>query len=185
MTRSILLGVVLVFAPACAASSAARNAPPPPDGGAGAGPSEASPRLPDFRLSTIDGDRFVLSDHVGKDVIVISFWATWCMPCLAELPHLSDLYVREKDNGLVVVAVSMDEPNTQSEVAPMARRLGLEMPVAIDDEQRAVRLYNKGRDAPMTVVIDRSGQIVKAQAGFNPGDEVRLEEQVRALLTRS
>lgn len=146
---------------------------------------EATAELPDFQLTTIDGDRFVLSDHVGRDVIVISFWATWCMPCLAELPHLSELFEEERDNGLMIVAVSMDEPNTQSEVAPTARRLGLEMPVAIDAEQRAVRLYNKGRSAPMTVVIDRTGRIVKAQSGFNPGDEKRLADQVRELLSGS
>lgn len=185
MTRCHLLGVLLVLASGCATSGSSPAPAASSSAGDTAGPSDTNPRLPDFRLSTIDGDRFVLSEHVGKDVIVISFWATWCVPCLAELPHLSDLYEREKGNGLVVVAVSMDEPNTQAEVAPTARRLGLEMPVAIDDEQRAVRLYNKGRNAPMTVVIDRAGQIVKAQAGYNPGDEVRLEEQVKALLTES
>ncbi len=154
--------------------------------GAPAAPSAASPRpsLPDFRLRTIDGERFVLSEHVGRDVIVLSFWATWCLPCLAELPHLSELYERRRSEGLTVVAVSMDEPSTQAEVAPTARRLGLKMPVVVDEEQRAVRLYNKNRDAPMTVVIDRDGIIKKAQAGFQPGDEERLEELLSTLLTR-
>lgn len=142
----------------------------------------AASTLPDFRLQTIDGDRFVLSDHVGRDVIVLSFWATWCKPCLAELPHLSEMYDELNRDGLVVVAVSMDEPNTQSEVAPTARRLRLQMPVVIDAEQRAVRLYNKGRDAPLTVVIDRSGNIVQSQAGYHPGDEAKLKTKLEALL---
>jgi peroxiredoxin len=184
MQRVLLAFSLVAYAGGCAASSAPSAESPASSTRAGSAPASAS-RLPDFRLTTIDGERFALSDHVGEDVIVISFWATWCMPCLAELPHLSDLYEREKDNGLVVVAVSMDEPNTQAQVAPTARRLGLEMPVVIDDEQRAVRLYNKGRDAPMTVVIDRQGQIVRAQAGYSPGDEARLEAQVRALLAQS
>ena len=51
--------------------------------------SASRPTLPDFRLRTIDGEKFALSNHVGKDVIIISFWATWCMPCLAELPQMS------------------------------------------------------------------------------------------------
>lgn len=185
----LCLALLALFLGACASGTqaAASGAAPAPSE-APAATAEASPsvqKLPDFRLRTIDGERFALSDHVGKDVIVISFWATWCMPCLAELPHLSDLYQREKDKGLVVVAVSMDEPNTQSEVAPTARRLGLEMPVVIDDEQRAVRLYNKGRKAPMTIVIDRRGQIVKAHEGFNPGDEARLEQELALLLAQS
>lgn len=177
------LVVVAALSGACAATTPSTSTPAESAPQAAAAATTA--RLPDFTLPTLDGDRFSLSDHVGRDVIVISFWATWCAPCLNELPHLSELYEKAKDQGLMVVAVSMDEPNTQAEVAPMARRLGLEMPVVIDAEQRAVRLYNKGRDAPMTVVIDRSGRIVKAQAGFNPGDEVRLEEQVMALLPTS
>lgn len=188
----VLAGLFMLVAAGCAsatspsAESDSQNSDSPaPAGAPSANASRSGPKLPDFRLSTIDGDRFALSDHVGKNVIVISFWATWCAPCLNELPHLSDLYEREREQGLVVVAVSMDEPNTQAEVAPMARRLGLEMPVVIDADQRAVRLYNKGRAAPMTVVIDRAGRIVKAQAGFNPGDEVRLESEVKKLLQKS
>lgn len=180
----LLAGLLALAFPACSAPTGSARTdeslkgdhPPRKPSGA---------KLPDFQLETIDGERFTLSDHVGRDVIVISFWATWCVPCLAELPHLSELYERRRDAGLVVVAVSMDEPNTQAEVAPTARRLGLQMPVVVDDEQRAVRLYNKGREAPMTVVIDRDGQIVKAQAGFNPGDEKRLEAQVEQLLAQS
>lgn len=195
--RALLAALALaVFACASATASGPRLEATDGSNGASAGETTQSSsrttpvgpgiaRLPDFRLTTIDGERFALSDHVGKDVIVISFWATWCVPCLAELPHLSSLYQREKDKGLVVVAVSMDEPSTQAEVAPTARRLGLVMPVVIDDEQRAVRLYNKARNAPMTVVIDRAGRIVRAQAGYTPGDEEKLEAEVLDLLARS
>jgi peroxiredoxin len=139
-------------------------------------------KLPDFSLETIDGETFTLSEHVGREVIVMSFWATWCVPCLAELPHLEKLYVAEKDRGLVVVAVSMDEPTTQSEVAPTARRIGLTMPVVLDTDQLAVRLYNGQRNAPMTVVIDRAGKIVRSSPGYQPGDEEALATEVRALL---
>ena len=178
---------LLLGAAACASSPEAASGPQASAAASTRETTEGARRatLPDFSLTTIDGERFSLSDHVGRDVVVISFWATWCMPCLAELPHLSELYEEQRSEGLVVVAVSMDEPSTQAEVAPTARRLGLRMPVVIDTEQRAVRLYNKGRDAPMTVVIDRDGQIVKAQSGFNPGDEAKLAQEVRALLAES
>lgn len=169
------LALTLLFLSACAAPSA--NAPP-----AGAPAADSTKKLPDFTLSTIDGEQFRLSDHVGKEVIVMSFWATWCMPCLAELPHLEQLYQSEKANGLIVVAISMDEPSTQSEVSPTARRIGLTMPVVLDTEQRAVRLYNRGRNAPHTVVIDRGGQIVVSSSGYTPGDEEALSQQVRLLL---
>ena len=145
--------------------------------------AKTAAKLPDFTLETVDGGEFTLSDHLGSKVIVMSFWATWCMPCLAELPHLEELYQAEKDNGLMIVALSMDEPTTVAEVAPTAQRLGLTLPVALDTEQRAVRLYNRGRNAPMTVVINKKGKIVRAAAGYNPGDEVALAKEVRGLLT--
>ncbi|MCA9550067.1 MAG: TlpA family protein disulfide reductase [Myxococcales bacterium] len=144
----------------------------------------AAAKIPDFTLETVDGERFTLSEHVGQEVIVMSFWATWCQPCLAELPHLDALYQQEKDNGLLVVAVSMDEPTSQAEVAPTVARLGLTMPVVLDTEQRAVALYNRSRNAPMTVVIDKGGQVVRASAGYNPGDEEHLAEEVRGLLAQ-
>ena len=174
-----MTGTLRIAALAICASCVSQT---PAGKGTGAAPAKAPPKLPDFTLETVEGDRFTLSDHVGKSVIVLSFWATWCAPCLEELPHLQKLYEAEKANGLVIVALSMDEPTTVAEVAPTARRLGLTMPVALDTEQRAVRLYNRSRDAPMTVVINRAGQIVKSHAGYNPGDEVALADELRALL---
>ena len=149
-----------------------------------AAPAGEVAELPDFTLETIYGEQFTLSEHVGKKVIVLSFWATWCAPCLAELPHLDALYQEEQDNGLLIVAVNMDEPATQSEVAPAASRIGLPMPVVLDTEQRAVSLYNRSRNAPMTVVIDRKGKVVRATAGYNPGDEEALAEELRGLLAK-
>lgn len=177
--KRALLSLLLLAACAGSQSGAPRRDP-------AAGPSEAAAdaQLPDFSLETIDGETFTLSDHVGRDVIVMSFWATWCNPCMAELPHLDALYQAEKDQGLVVVAVSMDEPTTQAEVAPTAHRLGLTIPVVLDTDQQALSLYNPKRAAPMTVVIDRNGKIVRASAGYQPGDEAALAEEVRALLSQ-
>ena len=83
---------------------------------------------------------------------------------------------------MLIVAVNMDEPATQAEVAPTASRVGLTMPVVLDTEQRAVSLYNRSRNAPMTVVIDKKGQVVRASAGYNPGDEDALAAELRGLL---
>jgi peroxiredoxin len=181
LPSALFASSLLALAAGCAAP--AREAPAP----ASAVPAEAQradARLPDFSLATIDGETFTLSEHVGREVIVLSFWATWCVPCIAELPHLEELYQAEKERGLLVVAVAMDEPSSIAEVAPTARRLGLTMPVVLDGQQQAVRLYNRSRSAPMTVVIDRQGAIVRSTAGYNPGDEERLAEEVRALLSR-
>lgn len=174
---------------ACASQKPAEDAAKPAAKAAEGGEKKAAPAasasaLPDFALETTEGETFRLSDHLGKDVIVMSFWATWCEPCKVELPHLEDIYQDMKEQGLVIVAVSMDEPTSVAQVAPTAQRLGLTMPVALDTDQRAVQLYNRSRNAPMTVVIDRAGRIVKQAAGYNPGDEKKLAEELAQLVAK-
>lgn len=187
MNRTLPLLLTAALTGCATGSGADKGAAPEPaaksDAPAKAEASEATAStLPDFTLETIYGEQFTLSEHIGKEVIVLSFWATWCAPCLAELPHLDALYQEEQANGLLIVAVNMDEPATQAEVAPTAARIGLTMPVVLDTEQRAVALYNRSRNAPMTVVIDKKGQVVRATAGYNPGDEDALAEELRGLL---
>ncbi len=178
------LMMALLLTAACAQSQKASEPAKTTDSKSSPATKSTAAKLPDFTLETIDGSQFTLSDHVGRDVIVMSFWATWCGPCKVELPHLDALYNEEKENGLVIVALAMDEPTTVAEVAPTAQRLGLTMPVALDTNQRAVALYNRSRSAPMTVVIDKQGRIVHQAAGYNPGDEVKLAQAVRTLLAQ-
>src|SRR5580704_16754609 len=66
---------------------------------------------PDFTGRDVDGRAFRLSDHVGKQVVLLDFWATYCEPCKAELAHLEDLYAKGKPRGLLVVGIAMDRPD--------------------------------------------------------------------------
>jgi peroxiredoxin len=138
--------------------------------------------LPDFALNTVDGDTVHLSDYLGKQVVVLSFWDTWCEPCKTELPHLQALYAKHKSEGLVVLAVAMDDPSTISAVAPYVRRSGYTFPVLLDAETKAANLYNRQKNAPYTVVIDRAGKIASEKPGFEPGEEKVLEEELVKLL---
>ncbi|MGI5863281.1 MAG: peroxiredoxin family protein [Myxococcales bacterium] len=136
----------------------------------------------DFTLNTVDGRKVSLSDHLGRDVVLINFWATWCTPCVYEMPHLQALYEKHKDEGFIVLGVAMDGPETIASVAPFVRRHSIGFPVLLDEETRAVSLYNPQRAAPFNVLIDRSGRVVSAREGFNAGDEKSIEAAVVALL---
>lgn len=136
----------------------------------------------DFSLRDTTGKTVRLSDYLGQRVILLSFWTTWCGPCAVELPQLQRLYTVHAAAGLMVLAISMDGPETLAEVAPRARRYGLEFPVLLDEETRVVRSYNPKRAAPYTVLIDRQGSIVAAREGYATGDDVKLERQIEALL---
>jgi len=178
MRRSLVFAVPSVLALSlglvgCATAPAGSPASPATSAG-----------LPDFELPTVDGDSFRLSDHLGKSVIVMAFLDTWCEPCKSELPHLSEIYRTHKDEGLLVVAISMDDPTTAAQVAPYVKRSGYTFPVLLDRSTQAANLYNIHKSAPYTVVIDRQGNIASEKAGFEPGSEKNLESELIKLLAK-
>jgi peroxiredoxin len=147
-------------------------------GGGGGGDGAESSDVTDFTLNDVDGNSVSLSQYAGKGKpVIISFWATWCKPCVAEMPHLQRLFDAKK---AIVLAISLDGPETEAEVAPFVKSKGFTFPVLLDTETRAASLYNPRRAAPFTVIIDKVGKIVKRREGFNPGDEVQLEADIDA-----
>jgi peroxiredoxin len=135
----------------------------------------------DFTLRDLDGKQVHLSDYGGK-VVLLDFWATWCVPCAAELPQLEQLYDQRKGDGLVVLGIAMDGPESVAQVVPFARRYNLTFPTLLDEETRVVNVYNPKRVAPMTVLIDRRGIIARVRNGYNAGDEKLIADDVANLL---
>jgi peroxiredoxin len=136
----------------------------------------------DFTLRDTEGRQVHLSDFLNHDVILIDFWATWCVPCEAELPHLESMYKQYKDRGFVVLGIAMDGPETIAQVGPFARRYDLSFPVLLDDETKVVGVYNPKRTAPLSILVDKKGQIARVRSGYSAGDEKLIEEDVRSLV---
>ena len=182
---SVLLGAGLALnLGACAATGSATR----PDTGASASSSGNSSvddgtgaSAPDFSLRDVNGQDVRLSDFAGK-VVLIDFWATWCVPCEAAIPHLQEMYERHKDEGLVILGVSMDGPETMALVAPFVQRYRLTFPVLLDEETRVTSLLNPKRAAPLQVYVDRQGRIARVRQGYTPGDEKFIEDDVVRLL---
>jgi peroxiredoxin len=135
-------------------------------------------------FSAVDtvGRTFQLKDHLGKDVVYIDFWATFCQPCLAAMPHLKALHERYAAKGFTVVAVSMDGPESIGDVRAFVERNKLPFPVVLDEDSSIAAALNPRKSAPLGVLIDRSGKIVKVHEGYNQGDERGLDEEVAALV---
>jgi peroxiredoxin len=139
---------------------------------------------PDFQLKDLAGQRVVLSELLGKGPILISFWATWCKPCVKELPHLNDLYKKYKDRGLLVMAISEDGPRSLSKVQSFVAGNRWDFLVLLDDNCAVQRKFNF-RAVPYVVLLDKDGRIVHSRMGYRPGDENVLEEKLLPLLSAS
>src|SRR3954465_5649210 len=165
--RLVFVASILTSAlAACGPSGTSTAGGGPASGGTGttgAGGDEGGTGgdVTDFTLTGIDGNQGSLSQYVGKGPILLSFWATWCKPCVSEMPHLQRMYEARKGSGFVVLAISLDGPETEAEVSPFNKTKGSTFPGLIDPETRAASLYNPRRAAPYTVIIDRRGKVYK------------------------
>ena len=114
----------------------------------------------------------------GK-VVFIDFWASWCEPCKKELPALQKLQDSLGSSGAVVIAISLDEDPAEARIFASRRKLTL--PLLSDTKGAVADKYKLGK-MPTSVVVDRSGVVRFVNAGFEPGDEKVLENQIRKLL---
>jgi peroxiredoxin len=139
------------------------DAGPASRAGAIAGMPAGTPR-PAFRLADLEGRMRDVSEWDGK-VLVVNFWATWCPPCLREIPHFVAMHDRYAGKGLVVVGIAIDDPERS---AAFAREHGISYLVLLGEEDGAEAsrlLGNRQGVLPYTVVVDRSGRVSFSLAG--------------------
>ena len=130
-----------------------------------------------FSVRTLDGRTVRLADLHGHPV-VLDFWATWCQPCRASMPHLSAMQDQFGGRGLVVLGLSVDDGAPQT-VQRFAERLRVRFPVAMASESM-LDDYGPIRSVPTTIFIDRKGHIVRRVVGYV--DRETLEGFIREIL---
>lgn len=158
-------------------------------GASGSGASGASAQAqtkqvapPDFELTTVDGKSERLSEHLGKEVVLLDFWATFCEPCLAGMPHLDALYRAHRAEGFVVLGISIDGPDSVAQVKTTVSKLGISFPILLDQETRVVALYNPKTSAPYSVLIGRDGRVIARQEGYTSGKGEVLKQNIERAL---
>lgn len=162
--RSILPMSLLTLALGACANQAAA-------GGSGGGSNDGL----DISLPDTNGEIVSPVAHRSDDVFILAFWATWCQPCQQELTKMSGMYDKMKPRGLEIFAVSIDGPDTASQVVPWVEREAYPFPVLLDRETQVLTRYNPRGDIPYYVVLDASGKILKDHQGYMSGDMEELE----------
>ncbi len=181
----ILLAAALMLTAGCASTSATAQ-------GAATGPVAASPAtMPasaagDFKLdlATWDGGRFSFEDLRGKKHLFVSFWATWCDPCKAELRELAALYDRYRDK-VEFVAVSTDTEESMDKVRAFAVESNLPFPILVDPaKKQVVSLIPGGDTVPYSMLVSRDGKVLSTHTGYEPGDEERIARELDELIAK-
>ena len=132
---------------------------------------------PSFTVKTLEGKALKSSDLRQKPVIV-DFWATWCGPCRASMPHLSAMQTRYEKQGLTVIGLSVDESGPQG-VKKFANQLGVTFTLAMANDD-VLDAYGPIRSIPTTFFINRKGDIVRRVVGYIDGET--MEDYVKEIL---
>jgi peroxiredoxin len=133
---------------------------------------------PEFVLKSVSGKNYRLSEYRGQ-VVLLTFWASWCGECRSQLEALSEVYARFSGTGLEMLAISLDR--TIDQAADSARSVGIGFPALHDSGGEIGEQYDVSR-MPYVVLIDQDGFVRAEFEGFHRGDEEVYLEQVRALL---
>jgi len=124
-------------------------------------------QAPSFSVRTLEGRSLRLAD-LRKKPVIVDFWATWCGPCRASMPHLSTMQTRYEKQGLTVIGLSVDENGPQG-VRKFADKLGVKFTLAMANDD-VLDAYGPIRSIPTTFFINRKGDIVRRVVGYIDGE---------------
>jgi thiol-disulfide isomerase/thioredoxin len=134
-----------------------------------------------FKLTRLDGAQFKLGDYRGK-VVLVNFWATWCGPCLTEMPLLEKTMAKYKDDqDVAFLALSTDEE--RSDVDPFIKQHKFKLPIAFAE---TLNDHYRVSSIPTTIILDRKGEVAFRQAGFNAREDfvALMSERIEAAKKR-
>lgn len=151
-------------------------------------PLDVGSRAPDYAAYTLDGDTVRLSSFAG-DVVLLNIWATWCTPCVREMPALQRLHEMLGDDGLRIVAVSVDAPaggfgpfgQPGGDVRAFTERFGLTF-LVLHDPSGGIEQKYQVNGLPTTFLIDRDGRIRRKVLGAVEWDQPVFADPIRDML---
>jgi thiol-disulfide isomerase/thioredoxin len=145
-------------------------------------PAEPEPALqigreaPNFKLPALNGGEISLSQYRGR-VVMLDFWATWCIPCRMTMPLLENLQ-KEYAGSLVLLAINLQE--SKDDVRDYVRRQSIDSQVLLDEDGSVGEAYGTS-EIPMQVLVDKNGIVRRIQVGFSPRMASQLRSEIEKL----
>lgn len=137
-------------------------------------------QAPGFITATLDGEKVALKEYweqKGKKVVVLSFFATWCRPCIDDLKYLQKIQKRYEDKGLQVVCILTQDPAKEKAVREFIKKLGVNLPVLLDEFGIIGKRYQV-TVLPFNCLIDQEGVLRAAYLGYNTEVKQRFENEL-------
>lgn len=138
--------------------------------------------LPVLPIKTITGNSIPFLSVIDTNAVtVISFWATWCVPCINELDALQEILDEKKQQPFHLIAISTDEARTIQKVRPLVKSRGWNFEIYLDESNEIKRAFNVS-NIPFVIIVNK-GKIIYQKSGYAQGDEDVLLEKINQLRT--
>ena len=136
-------------------------------------PKEQRVAAPKLVLSDIPGSRRQLSQISKGKVVVINFWATWCVPCKAEMPEFTKAYAAYRNRGVEFLGAANEPRSSRPKVQEFMRAFEMEFPVWLEASEDTLKAFGVGPGLPDTVILDTQGRIAARIPGQTDGAQLR------------
>jgi thiol-disulfide isomerase/thioredoxin len=145
-------------------------------------PSSRLKPVGEMNWTTFDGSVQKLRDFGGK-VVILDFWATYCPPCIEEIPHLKELKARYGDD-LMLIGLHVGGEEDRPKVPEFVEKLKIDYPLATPEDALTSFIFGQESAIPQTAIFDRNGKLVKKIVGFNPEIKKQLDTAVEQTIAQ-